>query len=741
MLESGSEMSRGSVCISEIELPGRVSNGQNFKASNSKGGWKLNKTRKGPSTRFKNSDNSRVHFADSMKKVAERIVSEFDGISANKLSRKTGGQEEPRCASDKFLRVFREYNNLYKPDIISLLEPRISGFKADTIIANWKSSVDLEVVVNHSQFILVRIYSKLHFYPIFVAFVYGSPDKLKRKFLWNDLSHTVPREYVPWMAIGDFNVFLSPEDKKGGHVKGRRCISFGEFMDNAFLHDLGFQSPLFTWHQGALFERLDRAVGNEAWVEAFPYCHITHLPKIKSDHRPLLMKFCCDGSKSLFQQEILVRNELEDVLHHEEILWKQKFRCEWLNLGDRNTSYFHRRSIMRRKFNKITALRNADEEWIFDSEAFKTETVKFFQNHYGESPGPSRPLPPSAFPRLSYEDVDFLGKGVTNEEIKSALFDMAPLKAPGSDGFQAAFFQIQWDNIVGVLIPKVPNPGDFSQFRPISLCSVLYKLVMKIIANRFKSIFSKIIGQEQAGFIAGRSIVDNVIIAQEVLHSMRAKKQSQWMAIKIDLEKAYNRVLWNGVPTQKFRPVRGTRQGCPLSPYLFVLCMECRADLTHCGLLKTFLSNFCELSGHKGAAEGKRKLTLVGWNNICQPKLHGGFGLRRLEDQNKAFMMKICYSLITKSEALWVQYVLGHGDISPQSKVNEMVLDNREWNFDLFRLWLPNDLVNRIINILSPFESVKPDTLSWSRTTSGVFSVKSAYSLLKKESWNPKDEN
>ncbi|KAH1063805.1 hypothetical protein J1N35_028792 [Gossypium stocksii] len=91
---------------------------------------------------------------------------------------------------------------------------------------------------------------------------------------------------------------------------------------------------------------------------------------------------------------------------------------------------------------------------------------------------------------------------------------------------------------------------------------------MKVIANRFKSIFPKIIGQEQAGFIAGRSIIDNIIIAQERL---------QWMAIKIDLEKAYDRirwdfveaslnaasipsnlvkVFWNGEPTQKFRPVR-----------------------------------------------------------------------------------------------------------------------------------------------------------------------------------------
>ncbi|KAH1063508.1 hypothetical protein J1N35_028495 [Gossypium stocksii] len=211
------------------------------------------------------------------------------------------------------------------------------------------------------------------------------------------------------------------------------------------------------------------------------------------------------------------------------------------------------------------------------------------------------------------------------------MFDMAPLKAPGSDGFHALFFQKHWNtigeavcewvrkvfegnpidselnNTLIVLILKVQNPKTFAQFRPISLCSVLYKLIMKVITNRFKHIFPKIIAHEQTGFIAGRSIIENIILTQEVIHTMRSQKKQKWMAIKIDLEKAYDRVswkfievslrvvsipdylnnvimssisnstmqvMWNGAPLSKFKPVRGVRQGCPLSPYLFVLCME-----------------------------------------------------------------------------------------------------------------------------------------------------------------------
>ncbi|KAK5833597.1 hypothetical protein PVK06_017447 [Gossypium arboreum] len=158
-----------------------------------------------------------------------------------------------------------------------------------------------------------------------------------------------------------------------------------------------------------------------------------------------------------------------------------------------------------------------------------------------------------------------------------------------------------------VLIPKFQNPKDFSQFCPISLCTVLYKLVMKVIDNRFKNIFLNIIVQEQVRFIAERNITDNIVITKEVIHSMKSNKSRKWMAIKIDLEKAYDRVLWdfidasllatgilnylrnviisaisnssmqvlwNGVPTSKSKPIRGIRQGCPLFPYLFVLCME-----------------------------------------------------------------------------------------------------------------------------------------------------------------------
>ncbi|KAA3469469.1 LINE-1 reverse transcriptase [Gossypium australe] len=80
---------------------------------------------------------------------------------------------------------------------------------------------------------------------------------------------------------------------------------------------------------------------------------------------------------------------------------------------------------------------------IFDPKTNELEATNFYQNLYGKDPGPMRNLPPSRFPQLDSCDIDFLGKFVTDNEIKTALFNIVPLKASSSDGFHALFFQKQ----------------------------------------------------------------------------------------------------------------------------------------------------------------------------------------------------------------------------------------------------------------------------------------------------------
>lgn len=97
-----------------------------------------------------------------------------------------------------------------------------------------------------------------------------------------------------------------------------------------------------------------------------------------------------------------------------------------------------------------------------------------------------------------------------------------------------------------VLIPKSSNAGSVAEYRPISLCYVVYKLIAKVMANRLKVVLPNIISQQQSAFVPGCLISDNIIVAYEALHMMNTRMRGKkgYMAIKVDMSKAYDRVEW-----------------------------------------------------------------------------------------------------------------------------------------------------------------------------------------------------
>ena len=96
------------------------------------------------------------------------------------------------------------------------------------------------------------------------------------------------------------------------------------------------------------------------------------------------------------------------------------------------------------------------------------------------------------------------------------------------------------------LIPKVNNPERVSNFQPISLCNMIYKIVSKVIANRLEPMLHSIISDTQSAFIANRLITDNILIAFKSLHHMKNNciGKKGFIALKLDMSKAYDRVEW-----------------------------------------------------------------------------------------------------------------------------------------------------------------------------------------------------
>lgn len=263
-------------------------------------------------------------------------------------------------------------------------------------------------------------------------------------------------------------------------------------------------------------------------------------------------------NNGLLKLESKMRRELDEVLDREETLWYQKSRIDWLKDGDRKTTFFHLSTIVRRWRNKISAIKGDDGEWIHDKEAVKAHFVDYFIKLFTEEGnGDLHNIPQDVFPELSQRDWNYLSLPYSKTDIDGVIKEMDSLKAPGPDGYQALFFQKHWDLVSkyvyelalpvlegkGIpdklndthiaLIPKVENPESPAQFRPIGLCNVIYKVITKVLINRIKPLLPTLISNTQSSFVSGRQITYNIVIVQEVLHTMKRKQGNKGlMAIK-----------------------------------------------------------------------------------------------------------------------------------------------------------------------------------------------------------------
>jgi hypothetical protein len=288
--------------------------------------------------------------------------------------------------------------------------------------------------------------------------------------------------------------------------------------------------------------------------------HFKPISKELDKKRKQLEEFLtCSDAESIAEQK-KIRAEMDELLYREELMWMQRSRIAWLREGDRNTRFFHRKATWRQKKNKISKLRRSDGSWTEDMQEIGDMATDFFQQLYTREDS----VDPSALLDLFSSLVDAemnekLCAAFSEKEISDALFQIGPLKAPGPDGFPARFLQQNWDllrediikavqaffssgvlpeqvnDTVIILIPKKNNPEELKDFRPISLCNVIFKIISKCLVNRLRPLLQDIISPVQSAFIPGRIISDNALMAFECIHAIQSNSvdRSEFCAYKL----------------------------------------------------------------------------------------------------------------------------------------------------------------------------------------------------------------